>query len=116
MPRTPSDHSGTPRLRRGVPKVGGADAVTLRVRVQPRASQEAIVGWREDALRVAVTAPPVEGGANQAVQRLLARALGVAPSAVSLVRGERSRDKLVRVEGMTGAELRSRLADRQDEK
>ena len=96
MPRTPSDPS----------------AATLRVRVQPRASREAIVGWREDALRLAVTAAPVDGEANEAVRRLLARALGVAPSSVSLVRGAHGRDKVVRIEGLSGAELRSRLADR----
>ena len=96
-----------------MPRTPPADAATLRVRVQPRASLEAIVGWREDALRLAVTAPPVDGEANEAVRRLLARALGVAPSVVSVVRGERSRDKVVRVEGLTGAALRSRLADRE---
>ncbi|HMH48676.1 MAG TPA: DUF167 domain-containing protein [Candidatus Acidoferrum sp.] len=103
MPRTPR----TERARA---------SATLRVRVQARASREAIVGWREDALRVAVTAPPVEGEANQAVRRLLARALGVAPSAVSLVGGEHGRDKVVRIEGMTGVELHSRLADRGHDK
>ena len=92
------------------------DALTLRVRVQPRASREAIVGWREDALRLAVMAPPVDGAANEAVRRLLARALGVAPSAVHVVRGERGRDKLVRVDGLSGAEMRSRLAAREDQK
>jgi len=87
-----------------------ADTATLRVRVQPRASREAILGWREDVLRVAVTAPPVEGEANQAVRRLLARVLGLAPSDVSVVRGERSRDKVVRIAGVTDAALRRRLA------
>jgi uncharacterized protein (TIGR00251 family) len=90
-----------------------AEAGTLRVRVQPRASREAILGWREDVLRVAVTAPPVEGEANQAVRGLLARALGIAPSAVSVVRGERSRDKVVRIACVTDAELRARLAGRE---
>ena len=99
-----------------MPRTPRADAVTLRVRVQPRASREAILGWRDDVLRLAVTAPPVEGGANQAVCRLLARALGVAPSSVSLVRGGHGRDKVLRVEGMTGDELRSRLADREVER
>lgn len=100
MPRTPPDRRG-------------ADAATLRVRVQPRASREAILGWSgEPALRLAVTAPPVEGEANQAVRRLLARALGVAPSSVSVVGGERSRDKLIRIEGLTDADLRARLAER----
>ena len=89
-----------------------AEAATLRLRVQPRASREAILGWREDVLRVAVTAPPVEGEANRAVTRLLARALGVAPSAIRVVQGERSRDKVVRVEGVTGPELHSRLGAR----
>ena len=89
-----------------------AEATTLRLRVQPRASREAILGWREDVLRVAVTAPPVEGEANHAVTRLLARALGVVPSAVRVVQGARSRDKLVRVEGLTGAELHARLGAR----
>lgn len=99
-----------------MPRTPRADVVTLRVRVQPRSSREAILGWRDDALRLAVTAPPVEGEANEAVRRLLARALGVAPSAVSLVHGQRGRDKVVRVEGMTGEELRSRLADREHER
>ena len=92
------------------------DALTLRVRVQPRASRDAIVGWHADALRLAVTAPPVDGAANEAVRRLLARALGVAPSAVRVVHGARGRDKVVRVDGLTGAEMRSRLAGREDEK
>jgi uncharacterized protein (TIGR00251 family) len=82
----------------------------LRVRVQPRASSDAVVGWREGALRVRVTAPPVEGEANLAVVRLLARALRVAPSTVAVIRGERGRDKLVRVAGLGAAEIRARLA------
>jgi uncharacterized protein (TIGR00251 family) len=80
------------------------------VRVQPRASRDEIVGWRDDALRVRVTAPPVEGEANESVRRLVARALGVAPSTVALVRGDRSRDKVVRVAGLSLADVRARLA------
>jgi uncharacterized protein (TIGR00251 family) len=82
----------------------------VRVRVQPRAAREEIVGWQDEALRVRVTAPPVEGEANTAVRKLVARALGVAPSAVALVRGERSRDKVVRVIGLSLADVRARLA------
>jgi uncharacterized protein (TIGR00251 family) len=81
----------------------------VQVRVQPRASREAISGWRGGALVVRVTAPPVEGEANRAVTTLLARALGVARSAVTVVRGERGRDKVVRVEGLSLAEVRQRL-------
>ena len=86
-----------------------AEAARLSVRVQPRASRNAILGWYQNVLRVAVTAPPVEGEANQALTRLLARALGVASSGVNVVRGQRSRDKLVRVEGVSDSQLRARL-------
>ncbi|OGL13240.1 MAG: hypothetical protein A3J45_11025, partial [Candidatus Rokubacteria bacterium RIFCSPHIGHO2_02_FULL_69_13] len=65
------------------------------MRVQPRASRDEVVGWREGVLRVRVTAPPVEGEANRAVEALLARTLGVARSAVSVVRGGQGREKLV---------------------
>jgi uncharacterized protein len=82
----------------------------LSVRVQPRASSDAILGWQDGTLRVRVTAPPVEGEANLAVARLLARALRVAPSAVAVVHGARGRDKRVRITGLGDAEVRSRLA------
>lgn len=81
----------------------------VSVRVQPRASRAAIVGWREGVLAVRVTAPPVEGEANRAVEALLARALGVRGSAVRVVRGDRSRDKLVRVDGLDLAGVRERI-------
>jgi uncharacterized protein (TIGR00251 family) len=81
----------------------------LSVRVQPRASSDAILGWRDGTLRVRVTARPVEGEANLAVARLLARALRVAPSAVAVVHGARARDKRVRVAGLDAAEVRNRL-------
>jgi len=82
----------------------------LRVRVQPRAPRDEIVGWRADGvLALRVVAPPVEGAANAAVGALLARALGVRGAAVEVVRGERGRDKLVRVAGLSAAELRRRL-------
>lgn len=82
----------------------------LRLRLTPRASTNAVLGWRADgALGVRVTAPPVEGAANRAVEALLAETLGLPRSAVSVARGERSRDKLVRVAGMTLAEVRTSL-------
>jgi uncharacterized protein (TIGR00251 family) len=81
----------------------------LRLRVQPRASRDAITGWRDDVLAVRVTAPPVEGAANAALAALLAAALRVPRAAVTLLRGERGRDKLVRIAGLTQAEARARL-------
>jgi uncharacterized protein len=61
---------------------------------------------------VRVTAAPVEGEANAALLRCLARALGLAPSSCQVLRGTSGRDKLVRVEGLTAAEVRARLAAR----
>jgi uncharacterized protein len=82
----------------------------LRVRVQPRASRSEIVGWRADGtLSVRVAAPPVEGRANAAVAALLAGALDLRPSAITVERGARGRDKLVRVEGVTVEEIRRRI-------
>ncbi len=85
----------------------------LRVRVQPRASRAAIGTWREDGtLTVRVTALPVEGRANAAVGALLATVLGVPVSAVRVVHGEHGRDKLVRVTGLSPAEIRRKLEGR----
>ncbi|PYN75815.1 MAG: DUF167 domain-containing protein [Candidatus Rokuibacteriota bacterium] len=81
----------------------------LSLRVQPRASRDEIVGWQDATLRLRVTAPPVAGEANMAVARLLARALGVPPSSISVVRGLRGRDKLVSITGLGEADIRSRL-------
>jgi uncharacterized protein len=61
-------------------------------------------------LRLRVTAPPVAGAANAAVARLLARALGVSPSSIHVVKGLQAREKIVEVAGLGAAEIRSRLA------
>ena len=74
--------------------------MTLRVRVQPRASRDAIAGERAGALLVRLTAPPVEGAANAALLRLVARALGVPPSSIEILRGATGRDKLLRIAGV----------------
>jgi uncharacterized protein (TIGR00251 family) len=95
-------------------------AVELRVHVQPRASRSEIVGWREEAgagrgseelpvLAVRLTAPPVEGAANRACRDFLAEALGVKRAQVTLVSGEKSREKRFRIEELTADEVRSRV-------
>lgn len=86
-------------------------AVILRVRVQPRAARDGFSGPRQGAVVVRLTAPPVEGAANAALQRFLGKALGLPPSAVELLRGERGRDKLVRLAGLTAAAVRGRLRE-----
>jgi uncharacterized protein (TIGR00251 family) len=80
-------------------------AGTVRVRLQLRAARDEIVGERDGALLVRLTAPPVEGRANAALCRLVARRLAVAPSRVAVVRGAKSRDKVVAVEGLSSAEV-----------
>ena len=81
----------------------------LSVRLVPRASRNEIAGFEGEILRVRVTAPPVEGKANQALVRLLAKRLDVPRGAVRVVAGQASRQKVVAVDGLGGAELRGRL-------
>lgn len=64
---------------------------------------------RDGVLQAKVTAPPVDGKANRALCKLIAKRVGVAPSRVSVVRGKKSRDKVVRVEGVDDAGLRVAL-------
>jgi hypothetical protein len=82
------------------------EGVRLRVHVQPRASRAKVQGVHDGALKVAITAPPVDGEANAALIKLLAKHFGVARSTVSLVAGERSRNKTVELRGITVADLR----------
>jgi len=86
-----------------------ADGLTLRVRVQPRAAKDALSGSRDGALVVRLTAPPVAGAANEALRRFLGRTLGIAPTAVRVVRGAAGRNKLVAVSGIDAASARERL-------
>lgn len=76
-------------------------AVEFRVRVQPRSSREAIEGEWQGALKIRLTAPPVDDRANLACRRLLAGRLNIPLAAVRIVAGERSRNKRVRVRGTT---------------
>ncbi|HEX9203360.1 MAG TPA: DUF167 domain-containing protein [Vicinamibacteria bacterium] len=83
--------------------------MTLKVRVQPRASRDALAGERAGALVVRLTAPPVEGAANEALARFLGKALGVPPSAVRIVAGATGRNKVVTVAGLDAAAAFARL-------
>jgi hypothetical protein len=76
-------------------------SATFAVRAKPRAKKSRVVAFKDGAFHVAVAAPPVDGAANDELVRVLARALGVAPSAVSIERGQSGRNKLVRVAGLT---------------
>jgi uncharacterized protein len=80
------------------------------VRLQPRARRAGVVGERAGAIVIRVTAPPVDGKANAALCAFVAERAGVPRSRVNVVRGLTSRDKVVRVEGVDAAALRTALA------
>lgn len=82
----------------------------LTVRLVPRTARDEVVGFEGEVLRVRVTAPPVDGRANEALTRLLARRLGLGRGAVRLVTGHASRQKVVEVEGLSPDEVRERLS------
>jgi len=86
-----------------------SQGATFTVRVQPRARRNAIVGEIGDALKIALTAPPIEGRANEACIEFLADFLKVPRSSVTIAAGETSRNKVIRVAGMSADELRRRL-------
>ena len=83
--------------------------VRLRLRIQPRASREEVAGVAGDAIRIRLTAPPVDGTANEALVRFLAVLLRVPRSAVELVSGRTGRSKLVAVTGVSVEEAGRRL-------
>ncbi len=81
----------------------------LRVRVQPRASRDALSVDSGDRIRVALSAPPVDGAANKALVAFLAKTLGVRKAAISLETGAKSREKTLRIKGVSMAALRDRI-------
>lgn len=83
--------------------------IRIRVRLTPRAARDEVVGWQGQVLRVRVTAPPIEGEANAALERLLARLLRLPRSAVRVVSGARGREKTVAIDGVSREELSDRL-------
>ncbi|HYP20580.1 MAG TPA: DUF167 domain-containing protein [Chloroflexia bacterium] len=83
--------------------------VTIRVFVAPRSSANKVVGEHNGAIKVALTAPPVEGAANKSLVEFLAKLLGVPRSSVSLVSGETSRQKMVKVLGISVEQVVEKL-------
>jgi uncharacterized protein (TIGR00251 family) len=92
-----------------------ASGATFSVRVHPRARKNAITGEIGDALKIALTAPPVEGRANQACIDFLAEVLNVPRSSVTIAAGQSSRNKVIRVAGLSAEQVRERLTRAQHE-
>jgi len=81
----------------------------ITVRIAPRASRDVIGATLGGEVVIRVTAPPVDGKANEAVERLLAKRLGVGRRSVAIVTGHHSRRKVVEIRGLSEAEVRARL-------
>jgi uncharacterized protein (TIGR00251 family) len=86
-----------------------APAVLLPVRIQPRASKNEIVEMEGGGLKIRLTAPPVDGAANEALVRFLADRLGIAKSRVEIVSGHTGREKVIGISGMTDGEAKRLL-------
>ena len=86
-----------------------ASGVRFRVRVQPRASKTELAGAQGDAIRIRVAAPPVDDEANEELVRFIAKKLGVAKGAVTIVSGETGRDKLIEVNAVRVADVHTAL-------
>lgn len=89
-------------------------SVTLSVRIQPRASKNEAVRLENGSLKIRLTAPPVDGAANDALVKFLADRFSVAKSQVEIVSGHTSRDKIVRVSGVSGADAESLLLNKDE--
>ena len=93
-----------------IPIQESAKGVTFVVKVHPRARKNAIAGTVGDALKLALTAPPVEGKANQAVIEFFADLFEIPRSSVSIASGETSRNKLIRISGISAQQVREKIA------
>lgn len=74
--------------------------VILDVKVNPRSSKNAISGFADGVLKIKITAPPVEGAANKACIRFLAKTFNISPSSVSVIKGEKNRQKKILIQGI----------------
>jgi hypothetical protein len=87
----------------------GETSARISVKVKPRASRDIVEGWKEGALVVRLTSPPVDGAANSSLIRLLAKKTGVARSRIRIVSGEKGRSKILEFDGIDLEDLRERL-------
>jgi uncharacterized protein len=95
--------------KRMIPLQDSEKGVTFGVKVHPRAKKNAITGELGDALKVSLTTPPVDGRANEACVEFFAKLLKVPRSSVTIASGQTSRNKVIRVAGISAAEFRRRI-------
>ena len=83
--------------------------IVLRLHAQPGAKRTSVVGLYGDKLKIAVATPPVDGKPNQAIIAFLAKTLGISKSKLTLISGETSREKRIRIQGITANECVAKL-------
>ncbi|MEI7438552.1 MAG: DUF167 domain-containing protein [Thermoleophilia bacterium] len=81
----------------------------VEIRLQPRGGRDAVVGERDGAVLIRISAPPVDGKANAALIAFVAKRLGVPKGSVTIVRGEAARNKVIRVDGRAAEDVRTML-------
>ena len=94
-----------------IPVTESSKGISFSIKVHPRARKNAITGVMGDALKLALTAPPIEGRANQAVIEFFAELFEIPRSSVTIASGETSRNKQVRIAGLTRAAVVARLSE-----
>jgi uncharacterized protein (TIGR00251 family) len=92
-----------------IPFYYGPTGTCFAVKIHPRAKKNAIAGDLGDALKVSLTAPPIEGRANEACIEFFANLLKVPRSSVTIASGQKSRNKVIRVSGLSAEEVRERI-------
>jgi len=92
-----------------LPETKMAVSCTLAIKAIPNAPRSEVVGWLGEALKVKIHAPPVEGRANEVLREFLADRLGLPRRAVTVLRGDTSRQKLLRIDGLSLAEVKTIL-------
>ena len=84
------------------------EKITLKVYLQPKSSKNEIIGPYRDGIKVKVTAPPVEGKANEALIRFLSKELGVSPFSIEILKGNHSREKTLRISNSNALTLKGK--------
>ncbi len=96
--------------RKGPPQHKGQEAsATFSIRIQPRASKNEVLRMGNGGLKIRLTAPPVDGAANEALVKFLSDRLGVAKSKVEILSGHTSREKIVKISSVTAVDAQKLL-------
>ncbi|UCD70581.1 MAG: YggU family protein [Syntrophobacterales bacterium] len=91
------------------------DSIILHIAVQPKASEDRIVSFHGEALKVKVTAPPTEGKANQRLIQVLAERLNIGQSRIEIIQGHKSRRKVLRIWNVSSNQVRNALKPKNKE-